>query len=52
MYKLLKEIISCIILALLAIFIIRSFNNEEGIIKYSIDVIYEYYNYADSLFNK
>lgn len=52
MYKELKEIILSIIFISLLIFVIKACNNEKGVIKYSIDTIHEYYNYADSLFNK
>lgn len=48
----LKDTIYFILHLLLIIFLVRSCKSEQGIIKYSIDTIYEYYNYADSLFNK
>lgn len=52
MYKDLKDIVLSTIFISLLIFAIKACNNEKGMIKYSIDTIYEYYNYADSLFNK
>lgn len=48
----LKEIVSFILSLALIIFLCRACSSEKGLIKYSIDTIHEYYEYADSVFNK
>ena len=48
----LKDTIYFVLQLLLITFLVRSCNSEKGIVKYSIDTIYEYYNYTDSLFSK
>ena len=48
----LKDTIYFVLHLLLIIFLVRGCRSEKGIIKYSIDTIYEYYNYTDSLFSK
>ena len=48
----LKEVVSFILSLELIVFLCRACSNEKGVIKYSIDTLYEYYEYADSVFNK
>lgn len=45
------EIISLVISTLLIVFLVKACNSDKGFVKYSIDTVYEYYEYADSVFN-
>ena len=47
-----KEVVSFFLYLALIIFLCRACSSEKGVIKYSIDTLYEYYEYADSVFNK
>lgn len=47
----LKEVVSFILSLALIVFLCRACSSEKGVIKYSIDTLYEYYQYADSVFN-
>ena len=46
-----RELISIILTIMLIGFLIRACNSDKGIVKYSIDVVSEYHEYADSVFN-
>ena len=46
------EIISLVISILLIVFLVKACNSDKGFVKYSIDTVYEYYEYADSVFKQ
>ena len=46
-----RELISTILTIELIGFLIRACRSEKDLVQYSIDVVSEYYEYADSVFN-
>lgn len=54
-YKIMRdigEVVSLVISILLIVFLVKACNSDKGFVKYSIDTVYEYYEYADSVFKQ